>query len=204
MAKGMRRDAPQIEGMVPRGAKAERLSSAIPAAAACRMEGCFACCFGVRWERRTMSPPMSQTFAILLPMIFPEASPPLPFRAAWIERKSSGAEVPKPTMATPARAGERRSILARARLPCMVASPPMTRMRSPMRSCREGMSMGGLCCVGGVESTTDGRKILGGLLVRLAGVLACLFCLCLLVLFRGTRSHNRRALYDDGCKTSRA
>ena len=141
MAKGMKRVAPHVEGMLPSGAKAARVRSAPPAAMGWRGEGCFACCFLLWWEKRTINPPMSQTLAMLLPRIFPEASPPLPFHAACRERKSSGAEVPNPTMAIPARAGERRSFLARVRLPFMVASPPTTRMRIPSRSCRQGTSM---------------------------------------------------------------
>ncbi len=79
-------------------------------------------------------PPISHTFAILLPRIFPMAKPLLPAHAACVDRNSSGAEVPKPTIATPAKAGDQFSRLAMCRLPCTVASPPTTRISKPKAS----------------------------------------------------------------------
>ena len=76
-------------------------------------------------------PPISHTLAMLLPRIFPIANPSLPAHAACTDRNNSGAEVPKPTIATPANAGDHPNRFAIFRLPCTVASPPNTSMTRP-------------------------------------------------------------------------
>lgn len=134
IANGISNIPPSVEGISARRENSARLMRASPAAIECSLDGCRASCCLVICDNRTISPPMSHTFAMLLPRIFPIAKPSLPANAACRDRNSSGAEVPNPTIATPAKAGDHPNRLAMLRLPCTVASPPNTSMISPKAS----------------------------------------------------------------------
>ena len=92
---------------------------------------------------------------MLEPTTFPMATPGEPARAAVTLVRSSGSEVPKPTMVRPITIGESRIDLARLTEPFTRISPPPTRARRPMMIRTMSIGTHGLKRVRGALSRSD-------------------------------------------------